>query len=85
MGSQFGMDLQMALLAVNGDEELGLAKGVDDLQFLLAGVTGDMQPLALFVNHLGTLAVKLINNTGYGFFVAGDGGGRNDDPVAGGT
>ena len=32
------MDLQVALLPVDGDEELGLYQTVDDLQLLLAGV-----------------------------------------------
>ena len=35
--------LQVPLLAVDGDEELGLHQGVDDLQLLLAGVAGDVE------------------------------------------
>ena len=36
------MQLQVALFAVNGDKEPGLAQGVYDLQLLLAGVTGSI-------------------------------------------
>ncbi len=45
----------MPLLAVDGDEELGLHQGVDDLQLLLAGVAGDVKLLGPLVDHLGPL------------------------------
>ena len=43
------MCLQMALLAVDGNKESGLEQSVDDLQFLLAGVAGDVQALELVI------------------------------------
>ena len=39
------MRLQMALLAMDGDKEPGLEQAVDDLQLLLAGMSGDVQAL----------------------------------------
>ena len=75
----------MPLLAVDGDEELGLDQRVDDLQLLLAGVAGDVKVRsALFIHHVGTLAVQLVDDVADGLFVAGNGGGGDDDPVAGG-
>ena len=71
----------MALLAVDGDEEAGLQKPVDDLQLLLAGVAGDVQALELVIDDLCALAVELIDDLADGFFVAGDGGGGDDDAV----
>ena len=68
---------------MNGDEELGLTQSVNDLQLFLAGVAGNVQAFALFVDHLRTLAVQLVDNTGNRLFVAGNGRGGNDDPVAG--
>ena len=68
---QTGMRLQMALLAVDGDEEAGLQKPMDDLQLLLAGVAGDVQALELVIDDLCALAVELIDDLADGFFVAG--------------
>ena len=70
----------MALLAVDGDEEAGLQKPVDDLQLLLAGVAGDVQALELVIDDLCALAVELIDDLADGFFVAGDRGGRGQRP-----
>ena len=73
----------MPLLTVDRHKESGLAQGVNDLQLLLAGVTGNMQTLALFIDHIGTLPVKLVDDLGNSLFVTGDSGCGNDDPVAG--
>ncbi len=73
----------MPLLAVDGDEELGLDQGVDDLQLLLAGVAGDVEGQLPLVHHLGALAVELVDHVADGVLVAGDGGGGDDHPVAG--
>ena len=81
---QLGVDLQVPLLAVDGQEELGLYKTVNDLQLFLAGVAGHMQALAFFVDHVRALAVQLVDDFGNRLFVAWDGGGGNDDPVSGG-
>ncbi len=79
---QLGMNLQMPLLAVDRNEELGTGQGVNNFQFLLAGVARDMKALRLLVDHLGPLPVKLVDDLGNGVFVAGDGGGGDDDAVA---
>ena len=83
LNSQLAVDLQMPLFAVGGNEELGLAQSVDDLQFLLAGVTGDVQSLTFLIHYFRTLAVQLVDDLGYRFLVAGNCGSGNDDPVAG--
>ena len=77
------MDLQVALLTVYRDKKFRLAKCMNDLQFFLAGVTGNMQTLALFIDYLSALAVQFVNDTGHCFLIAGDSRGGNDDPVAG--
>lgn len=38
------MNLQMPLLAVDRNEELGTGQGVNNFQFLLAGVARDIRP-----------------------------------------
>ena len=59
---QLGVDLQVALLAVDGDEELRLDQRVDDLQLLLAGVAGDVEGPRPLVDHFGSLAVELVDH-----------------------
>ena len=81
---QLGVDLQHPLFAVDGQEEPGMHQTMDDLQLLPAGMAGGVQPLALFVYHVCTLAVQLVDDLGDCLLVAGNGGGGNDDPVAGG-
>ena len=81
LAGQLGVDLQHALLAVDGDEELGLDQGVDDLQLLLAGVARNVQGALPLVEHLGPLAVELVDDVADGVLVAGDGGGGDDDAV----
>ena len=43
-------------------KNLGLHQGVDDLQLLLAGVAGDVEVGQLVVDHLGALAVELVDD-----------------------
>ena len=43
LAGQLGVELQVALLSVDRDEEFGLHQAVDDLQLLLAGVAGHMR------------------------------------------
>ena len=45
-------------------------------------MAGNVETLALFVDHVGTLAVELVDDLADGLLVAGDGGGGDDDPVA---
>ena len=55
------MDLQHALLTVEGDEEPRTHQCVDDLQFFLAGVAGNMQAFALFIYNFRAFAVQFVN------------------------
>ena len=80
---QLGVNLQVALFAVNRDKESGLDQGVDDLQLVLAGVAGDVERPGPLIDHLGPFAVELVDDVVDGVFVAGDGGGGEDDPVSG--
>ncbi len=54
-----------------------------DLQFLLAGVARHMEGELPLVEHVRPLAVELIDDAANGVLVARNGGGRDDDPVAG--
>ena len=76
------MRLKVALLAVYGDKEARLDQRVDDLDLLLTGMAGDMQIGELVIDDVRTLAVKLVDNAADGLFVAGDGGGGDDDAVS---
>ena len=76
------VDLQHALLAVEGDEEPGLRQRVDDLQLLLAGVAGHMQHVGLVIHHVRALAEQLVDDPPHRHLVAGDGAGGDDDLVA---
>ena len=78
------MNLQVPLLAMDRKEEPGLDQSVDNFQLFLAGVARDVQTFALFIYHIRTLAVELIDDLGYRLLIAGNGGGGNNDPVAGG-
>ncbi len=68
---------------MDGNEEFGLHQGVDDLQLLLAGVARHVEGAQPLVDHLGVLAVELVDDVAHGVLVAGDGGGGEDHPVAG--
>ena len=46
-----GVGLEVALLPMDRDEELGPDQGVDDFQLVLAGVAGHMHFIHGFVNH----------------------------------
>ena len=69
---------------MNRDEVFGFYQCLNDLQFFLAGVTGNVEALAFFIYNVGTLAIQFVYDTGYSLFVAGDGRGRNDDAVTAG-
>ena len=77
------VDLQHPLLAVEGDEELGLHQRVDDLQLLLAGVAGHVEHVGLVIDHVHALAEQLVDDPAHRHLVAGDGTGGDDDLVAG--
>ena len=77
------MNLQHTLLAMHGDEVLGLCERVDDLELLLAGVARNVQHIRAVVDDLDSLAEELVDDARDGVLVAGDGARRNDDAVAG--
>ena len=68
---QPGVGPEMALLAVDGDKELGLNQGVDDFQLLLSGVAGGMEVGLLVADHIRALAVELVDDPADGLLVAG--------------
>ena len=76
------MRLQMALLAVERNEEARMQQRMHDLEFFLAGMAGDMQALELIVDNVCSLAVELVDDLADGLFVAGDSRGRDDHAVA---
>ena len=77
------MDLQHTLLAVYGDKILRLCERVDDLQLLLTGMAGDVKHIRAVVNDLDALAEQLVDDARDGVLIAGNGGSRDDDAVAG--
>ena len=79
----FGVGLEVALLAVDRDKELGPNQGVDDLQLVLAGVAGDVEGAGVLADHLGLFPVQFVDDIVDGALVAGDGGGGDDHPVPG--
>ena len=81
--SQLAVDLQHPLLTVERDEEPGLRQGVDDLQLLLAGVAGDVEHIRPVIDHRSALAEQLVDDPAHRDLVAGNGGGGEDDLVAG--
>ena len=65
------------------DEELRTHQIMHQLNFLLAGMAGNMDPIALFVNDIRSQLVKMVNGTGNQLFVAGNGRSRDNDGIAG--
>ena len=82
VAGELGMGLEVPLLSVDGNKELGLDQSVNDFQLFLAGVAGDVQGEFSLIDHLGILAVELVDDVADGVFIAGNGGGGEDDPVA---
>ena len=81
--SEILVQLEHALLAVHGDEILGLCQRVDDLELLLARMARNVQHVRAVVDDLNALAEELVDDTRDGVLVAGDGARRDDDAVAG--
>lgn len=73
----------MTLFAVDGHEELGLHQGVHDHQLLLTSVAGDVERAQALVDHFRALPVQLVDDHADSVLVARDGGGGEDDAVAG--
>ena len=79
---QLGVVVQVAVLAVHRNEELRAQQRVNQLQFLLAGVSGDVHLGQGFVDHVAADAEQLVDDAGDGLFVARDRGCGQDDHVA---
>ena len=77
-----GVGDEVAVLAVDGDEVLGLEDALDDLELVLAGVATDVHVLDAVVEDAGALAEEVVDVAGDGLLVSGDGVGGEDDGVA---
>ena len=77
-----GVGLEVALLPMDRDEELGPDQGVDDFQLVLTGVAGHVKGASVLADHLSLFAVELVDDVVHRVLIAGDGGGGDDHPVA---
>jgi hypothetical protein len=68
------MPLEMAEVAVDGDEELGPDERDHQPQLLLRAVAGDMDEArgAVVVDYAGIAALQVVDDAVDGFFVARD-------------
>ena len=69
---------QMTVLAMDRDRIFRFHKGIDQLDFFLACMSGHMDILE---NNLGALHGQLIDNLGNCFFISGDRIGTEDDGI----
>ena len=81
---QFGMQLELAVFAVDRDEILRPHQVDDELQFFLAGVSADVhrRVRAVVVDDVRFAAEQVVHHAEDGFFVAGDDARRQYDGVA---
>lgn len=73
---------QMTVFAMYWHEELWLDHRMQEFQFLLAGVPGIVNIRDIGVDHLRALFKELIDDIGYGFFIAWDRCRGQDDRIA---
>ena len=80
----FGVQLQLAVFAVDGNEVARLDQVDDQLEFFLAGVSADVDGRrgAVFVDDVGLAAEEVVDHPVDGFLVAGDDAAGEDDGVA---
>ena len=81
--SQPGVLLQVLLLAVHGNEILGLNNTHHQFQLFLTGMAADMHLVHLFVDHLYIVLHQLVDHIAHHLLVAGYGRGGNDHIVVG--
>ena len=81
--SSEGVLFQLLILAVHGQEVLGLGQGEHQLLLLLTGVTGNVHIVHALVDDLCAQQQQTVDDLGHALFVAGDGVGGDDDEVAG--
>ena len=81
---QFGVQLQLAVFAVDGNEVARLDQVDDEPEFFLAAVSADVDGRrgSVFVDDVGFAAKEVVDHPVDGFFVAGDDAAREDDGVA---
>ena len=79
-GGQGGVQLELTVFAVDGDEVLRAHEIDEQLQFFLAGVTADVQGRlgAIFVEDFGVAAEEMVDNAIDSFFIAGNDARRKD-------
>ena len=75
------MLLQVLLLAVNGNKKLRFNNSEHKLEFLAAGMAGNVNVIHLFVNNFRAELHQLVNDTADGLFVAGNGGCGNNNVI----
>ena len=68
------MALEVAIVAVHGDEELGLNEIDHQLELFLRAMAGDVDEAvgAVVVDDVGVAALEVIDDAVDGLFVAGD-------------
>ena len=81
----FGVLLEMTIVAVDGDEELGPQQVDHEPLLFLAGVAADVDEAggAVVVDDVGIAAAEVVDDAEDAFLVAGNDAGAEDDGVAG--
>ena len=74
---------QMAELTMHRNEELRTHQIVHQLDFLLTGMAGYMDAITLFINHIRTQLVQMVNGPRNQLFVTGNRSCRNNHRITG--
>jgi hypothetical protein len=84
-GGELEVALEVAVVAVHGNEELGAHEVDHHAQFFLGAVAGDVDEAvgAVVVDDAGIAALEVIDDAVDGLLVAGDDAGAEEDGVAG--
>ena len=82
---EFGMAFEVAVVAMDGDEELRPDEIDHEAELILRAVAGDVDEAvgAIVVDDLGVAALEVIDDAADGALVAGDDAGAEEDGVAG--
>ena len=82
---EFGVALEVAVVAVDGDEELGPQQVDHQAQLFLRAVAADVDEAlgAVVVDDLGVAALEVVDHAVDGLLVAGDDARAEHDGVAG--
>ena len=82
-GANAGIFHQVLVFTVHRHKEPGLGEGEQQAGLILAGVAGDMHIVHPLVDDIGAQLHQLVYHLADAFFIAGDGGGGDDDAVIG--